>query len=76
VGVLTVKDQHGRAGTAAAITGSGNSIVGGLLSPVPALLGGVSAASLGLVIVGTMVVAVTALWVIVRPSRVTALTRH
>jgi DHA1 family bicyclomycin/chloramphenicol resistance-like MFS transporter len=73
--VLTLKDHRGRAGTAAAITGFANSIVGGAVSPLPGLLGGARAASLGIVVLAAMIVAMLALWLVLRPWTVSRLSR-
>jgi DHA1 family bicyclomycin/chloramphenicol resistance-like MFS transporter len=75
VGVLSLKDHRGRAGTAAAITGFTNSVIGGLISPLPGLLGGGAAFSLGIVVSASMVVALLALFLVVRPWHVAALDR-
>lgn len=75
VSILILKDQKGRAGTAAAITGFANSMIGGLLSPLPGLIGGASAASLGMVTCGAAFLGLCGLLLIVRPWRVSKLVR-
>ncbi|WP_082518871.1 Bcr/CflA family efflux MFS transporter [Leifsonia sp. Leaf336] len=75
VGVLTLKDHHGRAGTAAAITGFANSVIGGLISPLPGVLGGATALSLGVVVCAGAVVALLALFLVLHPRRVPKLDR-
>ncbi|MGN6324333.1 multidrug effflux MFS transporter [Pseudolysinimonas sp.] len=60
---------HGReAGTAASLLGAANFGLAGAISPIVGLLG-VTAAHAGLVIAGTSVIALTSLWVLVRPLR-------
>ena len=72
--VLTLENHPRRAGTAAAVTGFANSIVGGLVSPLPGLLGGASAGSLGTVVIAAMIVASAAVWLVIRPWTVPRLT--
>lgn len=74
-GILTLKNHHGRAGTAAALSGFANSVVGGLISPLPGLLGGGTALTLGVVICTAMIIALASLWIILRPWRVAKLDR-
>jgi DHA1 family bicyclomycin/chloramphenicol resistance-like MFS transporter len=60
---------HGReAGTAASLLGAANFGMAGAISPVVGLLG-VTPANAGIVIAATSVVALTSLWVLVRPLR-------
>ncbi|MEN2739632.1 multidrug effflux MFS transporter [Microbacterium sp. X-17] len=75
ISILALKDHHGRAGTAAAITGFANSVIGGLISPLPGVLGGGTAQSLGGVICAGMMIALLALFFVLRPWRVAALDR-
>lgn len=71
--ILILANHPDESGTAVAMSGFVQSIVGGLLSLLPALLGGVSAASLGLLVVGAAAAGLVALTLIVQPSRVPAL---
>lgn len=63
--------RHGRAaGTAASILGALNFGMAGAISPLVGALGTGSALSMGLVMVGTTVIALLSLWLIVRPRTV------
>jgi MFS transporter, DHA1 family, multidrug resistance protein len=75
VSILTLANHHGRAGTAAALTGFANSIIGGLISPLPSLLGGATAASLGVVVCAAMVVALVSVGFVLKPWSVARLAR-
>ena len=72
--VLILARHQQQSGTAVALGGFVNSVVGGILSLVPALLGGVSVLSLGVVVAGTAVLGLAALLIVVRPSSVPELT--
>lgn len=72
--VLILARNQQQSGTAVALSGFVNSVVGGILSLGPALLGGVSVLSLGVVVVGSAVAGLVALLVVVRPSSVPELT--
>lgn len=71
-------DRHGRAaGTAASILGAANFGVAGLISPLVGLVSrdaGITATTMASVMVGCAVVAVLALWLVVRPRTVAQLT--
>ncbi|WP_374939185.1 multidrug effflux MFS transporter [Microbacterium sp. AK009] len=71
-------DRHGKAaGTAASILGAVNFGVAGLISPVVGWISqdtGITGTSMAIVMVGCGVVAVLALWMIVRPRSVAQLT--
>ncbi|MGA7147841.1 MAG: multidrug effflux MFS transporter [Microbacterium sp.] len=71
--VLVVAKHQARAGTAVALCGFANSAIGGGLALVPALIGGVSLISLGVVVAAAAVIAILALATIVRPQSVPAL---
>lgn len=73
--ILTLKNHQGRSGTASALTGFANSVIGGVVSPLPGLLGGGTALTLGAVISGTSALAVLSLWLVVRPRSVAKLDR-
>jgi DHA1 family bicyclomycin/chloramphenicol resistance-like MFS transporter len=72
--VLILARHQQQSGTAVALAGFVNSVVGGILSLIPALLGGVSALSLGVVVAGSGVLGLVALLIVVRPSSVPELT--
>ena len=72
--VLILARHQQQSGTAVALGGFVNSVVGGVLSLVPALLGGVSVLSLGVVVAGSAVLGLAALLIVVRPSSVPELT--
>lgn len=74
--VLVLEHHPREAGTAGAITGFLNCVVGGVVSPIPGLLGLVSGSSLGVIVVVAMIVALAALWLVIRPRRVPKLARH
>ena len=57
-----------------ALSGFVNSVVGGTLSLIPAILGGVSVTSLGVVVAGSAVLGLAVLLIVVRPSSVPELT--
>ena len=66
-------DRHGReAGTAASLTGAANFSIAGLVSPVVGLVsqGGITAGTMSVVMAGCAVLAVLALWFIVRPKTI------
>lgn len=67
-------DRHGKAaGTAASILGASNNGVAAIISPVVGLISagsGITATTMALVMVGCAVVAILALWFIVRPRTV------
>jgi len=66
-------DRHGReAGTAASLTGAANFSIAGLVSPVVGLVsqGGITAGTMSVVMAGCAVLAVLALWFIVRPRTI------
>jgi DHA1 family bicyclomycin/chloramphenicol resistance-like MFS transporter len=68
--VLILARHQQQSGTAVALGGFVNSVVGGILSLVPALLGGVSVLSLGVVVAGSAALGLAALLIVVRPSSV------
>lgn len=72
--VLILARHQQQSGTAVALAGFVNSVVGGILSLLPALLGGVSVISLGVVVSGSAVAGLLALLIVVRPSSVPELT--
>jgi DHA1 family bicyclomycin/chloramphenicol resistance-like MFS transporter len=67
-------DRHGAAaGTAASLLGAANSVVAGLVSPIVGVIAagsGITATTMAMVMVGCAVVAVLALWLLVRPRTV------
>ena len=65
--VLALANHGQEAGTAAAITGSANAAIAGLVSPIPGIIGLTSGAPVGFVVGIAVVVALIALWAIVRP---------
>ncbi|WP_407357861.1 MULTISPECIES: multidrug effflux MFS transporter [unclassified Microbacterium] len=71
-------DRHGKAaGTAASILGAANFGVAGLISPVVGWIShdaGITATTMASVMVGCAVIAILALWLIVRPRTVGMLT--
>ena len=71
--VLALANHGQEAGTAAAITGSANAAIAGLVSPIPGIIGLTSGAPVGLVVGVTVVIALIALWAVVRPWSVPAL---
>jgi DHA1 family bicyclomycin/chloramphenicol resistance-like MFS transporter len=72
--VLILGRHQQQSGTAVALAGFVNSVVGGILSLLPAFLGGVSVVSLGVVVAGSAVLGLVALLFVVRPSSVPELT--
>lgn len=72
--VLILARHQQQSGTAVALAGFMNSVVGGILSLVPALLGGVGVLSLGVVVAGSAVLGLAALLIVVRPGSVPELT--
>ena len=72
--VLILARHQQQSGTAVALGGFVNSVVGGILSLMPAVLGGVSVISLGVVVAGSAVLGLIALLIVVRPSSVPELT--
>jgi len=73
VQVLALNAHGHEAGTAASVLGAANFGIAGVVSPIVGVLGVSSAAPMGAVMIGTSVVAILALWFVVRPSRVPAL---
>lgn len=64
---VTALGNHGKeAGTAASLIGAANFGVAGLLSPVVGMMG-ISVASMGIVMVGALLVAHGVFWIVVRP---------
>lgn len=67
-------DRHGRAaGTAASILGAANFGVAGLVSPLVGLLSsgsGITATTMAIVMAGCAVIAILALWFVIRPRTV------
>jgi DHA1 family bicyclomycin/chloramphenicol resistance-like MFS transporter len=70
VSVLGLAHHGEEAGTAASLLGAVNFGFAGLLSPLVGLLGIGSARPMGLVMAGTALAAVAALWLLVRPRSV------
>jgi DHA1 family bicyclomycin/chloramphenicol resistance-like MFS transporter len=68
-GVLILADHPNESGTAVALSGFVNSVVGGSLSLLPALVG-VGMLSLGVTVVVAATIAMIILWVVVRPGQV------
>ena len=73
--VLILANHEEQAGTAVALSGFLNCVVGGALSLLPALLGHVGPTSLGIAVASAAAVGALVLWIVVRPSRVPALSR-
>ncbi|WP_430867830.1 multidrug effflux MFS transporter [Demequina aurantiaca] len=64
---VTALASHGKeAGTAASVIGAANFGVAGLLSPIVGVMG-ISVASMGIVMVGALLVAHLTFWIVVRP---------
>jgi DHA1 family bicyclomycin/chloramphenicol resistance-like MFS transporter len=64
---VTALGNHGKeAGTAASLIGAANFGVAGLLSPLVGMMG-ISVLSMGIVMVGALVIAHLTFWVVVRP---------
>lgn len=68
--VLILADHPNESGTAVALSGFVNSVVGGALSLLPALLGGVGMLSLGITVAVVSVIALIVLGLVVRPRLV------
>ncbi|MCS5736285.1 multidrug effflux MFS transporter [Herbiconiux sp. CPCC 203386] len=75
VQVLALNSHGHEAGTAASLLGAVNFGLAGLISPLVGVLGIGSATPMASVMAGTAIVSIVALWLIVRPKRVPALTR-
>ncbi|WP_382307801.1 multidrug effflux MFS transporter [Herbiconiux sp. UC225_62] len=75
VQVLALNAHGHEAGTAASLLGAVNFGLAGLISPLVGVLGIGSSTPMASVMAGTAVVSILALWLIVRPKRVPALTR-
>lgn len=73
VQVIALNGHGQEAGTAASLLGAVNFGLAGLISPVVGMLGVSTAAPMGAVMSVTALVSIVALWFIVRPSRVPAL---
>nr|WP_241977004.1 multidrug effflux MFS transporter [Cryobacterium sp. Sr8] len=73
VQVIALNAHGHEAGTAASLLGAGNFGVAGLISPVVGLLGVGNAIPMGAVMGSTALVSILALWFVVRPHRVAAL---
>jgi DHA1 family bicyclomycin/chloramphenicol resistance-like MFS transporter len=74
VQVLALAAHGHEAGTAASLLGAANFGIAGLVSPIVGVLGVATAAPMGAVMIGTSVVAILALWFVVKPRKVPALT--
>ncbi|KQV06184.1 multidrug effflux MFS transporter [Leifsonia sp. Root112D2] len=72
--VLGLNSHGHEAGTAASLLGAVNFGMAGVISPIIGLLGVSNAVPMGAVMAGTATVSVLALWFIVRPRSVPALT--
>ncbi len=75
VQVIALNAHGHEAGTAASLLGAANFGVAGLISPVVGLLGVGNAIPMGAVMGSTALVSILALWFIVRPRTVPALSR-
>jgi DHA1 family bicyclomycin/chloramphenicol resistance-like MFS transporter len=75
VQVLALAGHGHEAGTAASLLGAVNFGMAGIISPLVGLLGIGSSTPMASIMAGTAVVSILALWLIVRPKRVPALTR-
>ncbi|SDZ51011.1 multidrug effflux MFS transporter [Herbiconiux ginsengi] len=75
VQVLALNAHGHEAGTAASLLGAVNFGLAGLISPLVGVLGIGSSTPMASVMAGTAVVSILALWFVVRPKRVPALTR-
>lgn len=71
--VLTLADHENESGTAVAVSGFVNSVLGGLLSLLPGIAGGVGSASLGIVVILAGGVGCVAVFAGLRPRRTAAL---
>jgi DHA1 family bicyclomycin/chloramphenicol resistance-like MFS transporter len=68
--------RHGKeAGTAASVLGAANFGLAGLISPVIGVFGVTTAIPMGTMMICTSIVAIAALWILVRPRSVPALVR-
>jgi hypothetical protein len=65
--VLTLADHENESGTAVAMSGFVNSVLGGLLSLLPGLIGGVEPMSLGIVVMLAAGVGYAAVFAGLRP---------
>jgi DHA1 family bicyclomycin/chloramphenicol resistance-like MFS transporter len=74
VQVLALNGHGHEAGTAASILGAMNFGLAGLISPIVGWLGVSTAVPMGAVMAGTSVIGMAALWFVVRPRTVPALT--
>ncbi|MEO8906909.1 MAG: multidrug effflux MFS transporter [Microbacteriaceae bacterium] len=72
--VLGLNSHPNEAGTAASLLGAVNFGMAGIISPIVGLLGVSNAIPMGGVMIGTSTIAVLALWFVVRPRTVPALT--
>jgi MFS transporter, DHA1 family, multidrug resistance protein len=70
VQVLALAGHAGQAGTAASLLGAATFLTAGLISPVVGWLGITSAAPMGAVQAACILVAIAALWLVVRPRTV------
>lgn len=73
ISVLALDPHPQEAGTAAALLGALNFVAVGVVSPLPGLIGGSSAAGLGMVIVGTSLAALVVALAVLRPWRIVPL---
>lgn len=73
VQVLALNAHGHEAGTAASLLGAANFGIAGLISPLVGVLGVTSAVPMGAVMAGSALVSILALWFVVRPHRVAAL---
>ncbi len=74
VQVIALAHHGHEAGTAASVLGAANFGLAGILSPLIGLFGTSTPIPMGVVMSGTALVAILALWLLVRPSTVPALT--
>ena len=70
VQVLALAGHAGQAGTAASLLGAATFMMAGLISPVVGWLGITSATPMGAVQAGCILLAIAALWLVVRPRTV------
>lgn len=70
--VIALHDHGERAGSAAALLGAGNFVVGALVAPITGAFDAASAVPMAAVMVGSTTVAVLAFWTLARPADILA----
>lgn len=72
--ILVLHGHPNEAGSAAALAGFANTTIGSLLSSIPALFGRPDALGLGLLVLGSSLIAMIVLWTLIRPWNAERLT--